>query len=171
MESSCIANFAKKSNRKFYNATSLGIGFKDIENISLKNLVNTVLKNEYDLRNLLFFEIQSKGGEISGESFIDAQLSKLKESTERCKKHIITMLEELDKIKSDEKLKESGKLILSEMDLKEEDAFNYLFYDIDICLNKLFERKYKNKVSQKEIKREKLQLFLEKVNFHLEVMG
>ena len=81
------------------------------------------------------------------------------------------MLEELDKIKSDEKLKESGKLILSEMDLKEEDAFNYLFYDIDICLNKLFERKYKNKVSQKEIKREKLQLFLEKVNFHLEVMG
>ena len=171
MESSCISNFAKASKKVFYNATSSGIGFKGIENVSLKKLSDSILQDEYDLRNRLFFEIQRNEGEIQGKIFIEAQLNKLKESIARCKGHVEVMIEELDKIDSDEKIKESGRLILSEMDLREEDAFNYLFYDIDNCLNKLFERRYKNKSSQKKIKKEKLQLFLEKIDFHFQVMN
>jgi hypothetical protein len=170
MESNCIAEFAKASDSKIYNATNDGIGFKGIENILLKNLKDQVFKQEYDLRNLLFFTIQANAMEISGANFLKKQLKELQNSILRCKKHLITMLEELDEIESDDKLTESGKLILSEMDLKEEDAFNYLFYDVNQCLNKLFERTYKNRISKREIEKKRLNLFLEKIEAHLDIM-
>lgn len=118
MESASISHFAKNHPKiQFVNTTEGGIGFKGIDFVPLKKAVSEF--PERDIRKLVHEKIDQNPMPIGTGEKIDEKMGELKASLAR----LIDYLE----ILSGEK---KGSAALAEMELKEEIAFLYLFYDI-----------------------------------------
>lgn len=118
MESACISDFAKKHPEiQFVNTTDSGIGFKGIEYAPLEKAVEKF--EESNLRERVHQAIGASPMPDGTKELIEAKISELEESLERVVGHL--------RILSGEK---KGSTALAEMELKEEIAFLYLFYDI-----------------------------------------
>jgi hypothetical protein len=118
MESAGISKFAKDcSEVRFVNTTDGGIGFKGIEYIPLKEAVADF--QEQEIRKLVHEKIGQNPMPANSREKIAEKMGELMESLTR----LIGYLQ----ILSGEK---KGSAALAEMELKEETAYLYLFYDI-----------------------------------------
>ncbi len=118
MESKSISHLATVyPHVRFVNTTDGGIGFEKIEYTPLDKAIEN-LSTEFDIRGLIHAAIASAPIPAT-KSTILAKMDGLKESLERS----ITCLQILAK-------EVEGSTALAELDLKEEDAYAYLFYDM-----------------------------------------
>ncbi len=134
MESASLSHFAKKHPEvRFINTTEGGIGFKGIGYMPLSEAASQFLNREIDLRGLVHLEIAQASMPPNTREKIGEQIALLKESLER----VIGHLEILKGIKK-------GSAALAEMELKEEMAFAYLFYDMNFILDQALNRTFRS---------------------------
>jgi hypothetical protein len=143
MESSSISHFAKKHPEvRFINTTDGGIGFKDIDFMSLSEVVDQFLRQNYDLQGLVHQKISAASMPLHCRERIIEKMNELKESLTRLIGH-------LEILAGNRK----GFCALAEMELKEEMAYPYLFYDIDQILEVGLSRYQGEKRSQEKWQR------------------
>ncbi len=124
MESKSISDFASNHpDTRFINTTEGGIGFKNIDYVPLE--VASLGFEELDLRDQILNAIRSSPMPQKTEQRVSEKISELGESLHRLIEHL--------QILADEK---KGSKVLAEMDLKEEIAYLYLFYDIEQIFKK-----------------------------------
>jgi len=118
MESESISHFAKKHPQTlFLNATDGGIGFKGIDYVPLQDAIKSF--KESQLRKKVFDEIQKASMPKNTAKLIEEKTLELKESLAKVIEHLLILADQ-----------KKGSKALAEMELKEESAFFYLFYDI-----------------------------------------
>jgi hypothetical protein len=118
MESDSISLFAKKYKKTlFINTTEGGIGFKGIDYVPLAEATRCF--KEQELRKQVFEKIQCASMDKNSSQVIQERLQELTKSLDL----LIEQLEILAK-------KRGGSAALAEIELKEQIAFLYLFYDI-----------------------------------------
>ncbi|HSX12253.1 MAG TPA: 6-hydroxymethylpterin diphosphokinase MptE-like protein [Rhabdochlamydiaceae bacterium] len=139
MESDCISAFAKAHpERTFINATEGGIGFSKIPYLPLEEVRKKYCTNSYDLHGKIHAQIQKSGFPKDLEEKLDAASEELAASLGRCLKLCEQMVQELKKC--GDSYKESGKMVVLQMDLKEESAFECFLQPLEFALQRLFAR-------------------------------
>jgi hypothetical protein len=130
-ESEWIGEWAQEHPElRILNCTEGGLGFPGVENMSLKNAIETFLCKQYDLSGRIHAEIQnSRMPEVTLERIVEI-MSELRESLIRCQEDLGILIDESEGSKAkmaDESLKEpphqSGRAALAETDLSEEVAY------------------------------------------------
>ncbi len=118
MESASLSHYAKKHPAvRFINTTEGGIGFKGIEYVPLAEVVAGF--EERELRRDVHERITSARMPANAEETIRIHMDLLKESLARLIDHLRVLAGQ-----------KRGSAALAEFELKEEDAFLFLFYDI-----------------------------------------
>jgi hypothetical protein len=118
MESDSISHFAKKHPEvRFVNTTSGGIGFKGIEDVPLHKAIRGF--KECEIRKKVYEEIAKHPMPKNTQEKILEKMGELKKSLGRLIGHLRVLSQE-----------KKGSCALAEVELKEEMAFLYLFYDI-----------------------------------------
>ncbi|MES2122626.1 MAG: 6-hydroxymethylpterin diphosphokinase MptE-like protein [Chlamydiota bacterium] len=144
MESDCIAAYAKNHpGHRFYNVSSHGLGFADIPNAPLADLLQSELTETLDLRGLVHAEIQ----QLQLPNFTHSlrlKMQAVKESLMRLGSIAEGILEELGRIKEQFPSRNlpSGKLAILEIDFQEEIAFECLFPAVGPALSRLLDRAF-----------------------------
>lgn len=138
MESATISAYAKhNSSTTFINATSGGLGFKEIPHILLSDIP---LSTTYDLHALVHQAIETHPLPIPPGK-VEAKLLKLKSSLEKASEYVIIALEELDRIKG--KDPETGRLIFAQIELENLDAYTALLEPHDRAFTILHNRQHR----------------------------
>jgi hypothetical protein len=149
-ESDWISNYAKiQPSIKFINATEGGIGFRDIENKSFKDVSNTLLKKRYDLQMRVHADVQNAAmPQVTSEKVL-ALFAELEESLEQCLEHSDGLLSEIEvvrkRIKDQKSVPENlqtGEAALHEVDLTDELAYDYILSTLATACTKIMERQY-----------------------------
>jgi hypothetical protein len=136
MESATISAFAKHNpDFTFINATSGGLGFKQIPHRPLSSIP---LNTSYDLYGMVHHAIETHPLPIPPGK-VDEKLLKLKASLEKANEYVSIALEELDCVKG--KDPETGRLIFAQMELETLDAYTALLESHDRAFTILHERK------------------------------
>ncbi len=118
MESASISYFAKNHpDFRFINTTEGGIGFEGIDYVPLKDAVVGFQKKE--LRKLVYEQIAKNPMPTDTAAKIAEKIGELRESLSRLAHHL--------EVLSGEK---KGSQALAEIELKDEIAYLYLFYDV-----------------------------------------
>ena len=119
MESKAFSHFAKMHPKtKFLNTTEGGVGFKKIPFLPLNEAVSDFPDLGFSLRKKVFDEIAAAPMPLQTKEIIGQKMSELRESLDR----IIQHLEICSGVKK-------GSSHLAEMELMDEMAYPYLFYD------------------------------------------
>lgn len=138
MEGDAISRFATNHpDRRFFNATEGGIGFKEIENVSLAEVAKHHCENSIDLEGYIHQQIQVFPCDLSEETLVN-HYQNLQHSLERALQLCEEILVELDHKK--EKALSSGKTILLQNDFIEEIAYSCFLKGIDVALQQLLFR-------------------------------
>ena len=121
MESASLADFAKKhrKNVRFINTTEGGLPIRGIPYLSLPEAADLYLTNVYPLESQIKEWMAKSPMPQNSQETIVNKMKELRESLAR----VIDCLEVLA-------LKKKGSLALAELDLEEEMATDFLFYDI-----------------------------------------
>lgn len=118
MESASISYFAKKHPEiRFINTTEGGIGFKGIDYMSLAEAVKEF--SEREIRKMVYEKIGSAPMPAGAGKVIEEKMGELRAS-------LLRVIDALKIIAGEKK----GSAALAEMEMKEETAYLYLFYDI-----------------------------------------
>jgi hypothetical protein len=121
MESASISHFAKKHREtRFFNTTEGGIGFKDIPFLPLGE---AKFDRSYNLRGMIQERICSAPMPPQTGAMIREKMEALKESLDRLISHLEILAS-----------KKGGSKPLAELELQEEMALSFLFYDIHTLL-------------------------------------
>ena len=140
MESSDISRFARKNPElKLINASSGGIGFKGIKNVSLSRIP---LEKSFDLYSQVEKHIHKNLLNIP-KGKIHYYLGELKLSLTDCRTYIKLALEELEKTKDSKDDPETGRLIFAQMELETLDAYQCFLKHPDRTFLPTLERKYR----------------------------
>ncbi|MES2274218.1 MAG: 6-hydroxymethylpterin diphosphokinase MptE-like protein, partial [Chlamydiota bacterium] len=145
MESASLSYFAKKHQEvRFINTTDGGIGFRGIDFQPLSQARDQYLTQEFDLRGMVHQQIALAAMPADAPHVISQKIDEMKLSLERS----IGFLRILSR-------EEKGSIVLAEMELKEEMAYLYLFYDIHQVLDQSLLRTFRSwvpaeSVAQKE---------------------
>lgn len=162
MESSVLSRFAKRyPSRTFINASSKGLALKHIPYFPLQEALEKC-PQQTDIQGLIFCEIGKAKFRLTKEK-CQGVLKTLYESVQKCLECATLMEEETARILKDSKLApdyQSGRMILAEMDIKEEIAYRILFYDTAKILDLYVKRSFKG-ASEKEKKHRKWHCFTE----------
>ena len=126
MESDWISAKAKREKGRFINATSDGLGFKGIPNESLSDVAKTYLSSQYPIREWLHAEIESVKIGSEKKEPLDALLNELYQSLEK----MDAILEAIGKNLKEHKRLDHPILVVLELDLKEEFAYQKLMANI-----------------------------------------
>ena len=119
MESASISHFAKKHPETLFVNTGVGgLGFKGIDDLSLKEAARRYLVKEWDLRALVQEKILASPMPENTQEKIRRKMEELKASLERALKRLLVLGG-----------KERGSKALAEMEVKEEIAYLILLYD------------------------------------------
>lgn len=138
MESATISAFAKHNpNFTFVNATSGGLGFKNIPHQPLGDIP---LNTSYDLHAMVHQRIETHPLPIPPGK-VDEKLLKLKSSLEKANEYVTIALEELERVKG--KDPETGRLIFAQMELETLDAFTALLEPHDRAFTTLHHRQHR----------------------------
>ena len=151
MESSCLSAFAKKHPEKtFLNATGGGIGIEGIEHTSLEEIKKNYLSKGYDILSWIDSTIRQTQIAVS-EREIQKEIEELHTDIQKIEKSLSIILSEVKEAQKDPASItipfESGRMVLAEMDLEENDAFAILFRDIPFLLERVLQRKSKKQFS------------------------
>lgn len=126
MESASFSHFAKKHPKTtFLNTTEGGIGFRKIPFYPLQDAVERYLTKEYPLREKIHEAILQAPMPPHSEGIIASKMMELRESLERIIGHLEVLAE-----------KRKGSKVLAEVELVEEMAYSYLFYDTKQILSR-----------------------------------
>jgi hypothetical protein len=126
MESAAFSHFAKKHPKtKFWNTTEGGIGFKKIPFCSLEEAIAPFRDLQFSLRAKVQDEIAAALMPGNAQVVIDQKMVELRESLDR----LIGHLEICAGVKV-------GSAPLAELELVDEMAYSYLFYDALAVLEK-----------------------------------
>jgi hypothetical protein len=122
MESACMSHFAKKHPEiRFVNTTPDGLGFKHIPYHPLEEMLQEHCSQPLHLRSRVAEAISRSPMPENTATVIEEGLREMRESLDR----MVGYLEVLWKEKSE------GRRVLAEIDLREEMAYLYLFYDAE----------------------------------------
>ena len=140
MESATISTFVKNnSDFTFINATSGGLGFKNVPNTLLHKLSFSCC---YDLYGMVHQAIETHPLPIAPGK-IEEQITLLRESLEKAESYIGIAFEELEKVKGKGVDPETGRLIFAQMELETLDAYIALLRSHDSSFAVLLNRKYR----------------------------
>jgi len=121
METKAISSYIQKCKGiKFFNATDAGLGIKGAENTSLEKLKEKYFNRQNDLLSLVGISLQNS-------TFKGPIEEKVNQFFEECEKSLIICIDLIKEILKEKK--GSGKRVLYEMDLEDEMAYKYFFYD------------------------------------------
>ena len=146
MESECIASYAKgHPNHRFINVSSEGIGFPNIPNVPLIEVIEKELTLSQDLRAWVHAQIQMLSMPPLKEK-IEEEMEAINASLHRLKNIAEQMVEELARVQAHPDLAEltlpTGKMTILEIDFVEEKAFECLFPALGPALDKLLSRAF-----------------------------
>lgn len=159
MESECIAEYAKAHPKvRFINVSSGGLGFPDISNTPLTEVMQKELSHSLDLHALVHAEIQQLKMPPLKDKIV-REMRVIKESLVRLGSIADQMLEELERVQSLQVPIPTGKMAILEIDFQEEKAFECLFPLLGPALDKLLARAFF--VSPGSTEQEKRHLLLE----------
>lgn len=172
MESEAISAFSQMhKERTFINATDGGIGFPGIPYQPLEEI-----KTGYygDLRGRIHAEIQKHKFNPDMKEKIEQESEQLIASLKKCLNIHTEMLDQLGQM---ETFRETGKMVLLQMDLKEESAYECFLQPIEFAIERLFARYFPEEEKEKILlEREKakwdqlgimMQSFLDSLNMRL----
>lgn len=133
-ESDWIGEYAKTfPELTIVNGTEGGLGFPDVPNIPFKEAVHQYLHRSYDLKSRIHGEIVSSPLPEVRKDKVVQLMEELKASLKRSIDHLQILVEESESVK--QKLKkqkqdlanlQTGRAALSEIELSEEPAYNYV---------------------------------------------
>ena len=126
MESDWVSEKAKREEARFINATNDGLGFEGIPNQDLDEVAKHYMRSEYPLRDWVHAEIASVKISEEKQADVEKVLDELYASLERMDALLGDICLNLEK----EKRLDHPSLILHEMDLREEFAFEKLMVNI-----------------------------------------
>lgn len=144
MESECIAHYAKLHPEcRFFNATQGGLGFPDIPNQPLAELIDTHCYKQTDLSGLVHMHIQEQKIPLCTFEKIHEESKQICASLMRLQSLAEQILQELELLKQNPSIAlTSGKILLLESDFEEERAFHCLFFSLGPALERLLNRSY-----------------------------
>lgn len=143
MESATISTFAANNSEfSFINATSGGLGFKNIVNTPLHEMI---FSHSYDLYGMVHQAIETHPLPIPPGK-VEKQLALLRKSLEEAESYITIAFEELEKVKGKGIDPETGRLIFAQMELETLDAYTALLRPHDASFMTLLNRKYRSNV-------------------------
>jgi hypothetical protein len=127
MESASLSHFAKKHKEvQFLNTTEGGIGIKGVPFIPLSEAVEKYLARTSDLRAQVHEQIAKAPMPANTAEVIDCKMGELRESLDRIVAHLEVLAG-----------KRGGSKPLAEIELQDEMAMPYLFYDIEDLLSRM----------------------------------
>lgn len=132
-ESKWIADYAKNNpDITVINATEGGMGFPDVPNQSLKQVVSKHLQHRYQIKSRINKQIQQgKMPRVNRKKIVEA-MEELREGLTRCVRDLQVLSDENEEVKKQVKKKkvseyfQTGKAALIESELAEEPAFTYV---------------------------------------------
>ncbi|QVL58117.1 MAG: motility associated factor glycosyltransferase family protein [Simkaniaceae bacterium] len=140
MESATVSTFVKSNpNFSFINATSGGLGFKNVPNTPLQEIA---FPHSYDLYGMVHQAIETHPLPIPPGK-IEEQFNLLRESLEKAESYIEIALEELEKVKGKGIDPETGRLIFAQMELETLDAYTVFLRSPSTSFSTLLNRKYR----------------------------
>lgn len=140
MESATISTFVKNNPEfSFINATSGGLGFKNISNIPLHEIT---FSHSYDLYGMVHQAIETHPLPVPPGK-VEEQLILLRKSLEQAESYITIAFEELEKVKGKGVDPETGRLIFAQMELETLDVYTALLRPHDASFKTLLNRKYR----------------------------
>jgi len=143
MESASISHFAKKHPEvQFINTTDGGLGFRSIPFMPLNEVAGQYLKQDRDLRDQVHQKIAAAPMPPQSKELIPEKMTELKESLNRVVDHLKILAG-----------KTKGSTALAELELKEEMAFPYLFFDASLVLEQSLSRYRAEDKSQEKWRR------------------
>jgi len=131
-ESEWIGKYAKDHPLlKMINCTEGGIGFPNVPNMPLAEVIPQYLSQQYELKNRIHGEIQNAAMPQVTLPKLSKGMKDLQKSLKKTIGHLDILLEEshtiLDRLKSGSKdISQSGKAALAEIELVEEDGYKYV---------------------------------------------
>ncbi len=140
MESSAIATFAKNNPHiELINATSGGLGFTNIPNMPL---TECPFSSPIDLRSQVHEAIQAHPLNVSGDA-VTIHLETLRASLFEAQGYIQTALDELERVKGEDRDPETGKVIFAQMEMETLDAYTCFLEGASRSFVPLLMRKYR----------------------------
>lgn len=125
MEAASLSHYAKKHPEvRFYNTSDEGLSLSSIPHLPFPDAIERFCAKTYDLRTLVHNQIMLSPMPANTKNVIDREINQLKQSLTR----VIACLEILAK-------KMPGSTALAEIELHEESAFSFFFYDIHSLLS------------------------------------
>ncbi|MBF5060005.1 6-hydroxymethylpterin diphosphokinase MptE-like protein [Candidatus Neptunochlamydia vexilliferae] len=146
MESSAIATFAKNTpHLQLINATSGGLGFTNIPNMPL---AQCPLSPPTDLRSKVHEAIQTHPLQVSADE-VSTHLDILRASLLEARGYIQIALDELERIKGEDRDPETGKVIFAQMELETLDAYTCFLEGAAQSFIPLLMRKFRTSTENK----------------------
>lgn len=139
-ESDWISNFAKEHPHvTIINATEGGLGFKDVPNETLKEVIERYLTRNYAMKDRLNGEIQNSAMPKVTLRKVETLMKELRESLVRCIGYFKILIEETEAAKKEPNAGHalSGRAALCETDLAEEPGYKYvleIFNEVQVRL-------------------------------------
>ena len=156
MEASSLAHYAKKHpDVHFFNTSDEGLSLNPIPYLPLSEAAHRFCTRTYDLRGLVQNQIALSPMPANAQEVIDREMTQLKGSLDR----IINCLEVLAR-------KKGGSTALAEVELQEETAFSFFFYDAHSILT-LPERSFPASREAKEKKMGEVSRFSSKIQINI----
>lgn len=149
-ESEWISSYAKNNpGLHFVNATEGGIGFRNVENLSLKEAEEKYLTVSYDLQGRVHSEIQNASFQTFEKGTVIDLLETLYKSLEKVRELVKELGEETDAV--EEKIKKGGQLLpdlktgrvaLLESDMFEEVGYKFVLQVMVAARNRILDREF-----------------------------
>lgn len=174
-EADWIGEFAKTHPEiTVINATEGGLGFPDVPNMSLKDVAEQHLKNEYDLIGMVHAEILKTSLPSITNDKILVLLKQLLESLERCIEDFNILIEESEvmkkRIKREKKVpfpQQTGRASLYESDLADEIGYQYVLHMFNEAYSRVLNRELQTGKRFSEVKKalNKMDLLIKRFGF------
>lgn len=147
-EAEWIGDFSKAHpDIKVINATEGGIGFPGVPNMTLKEVIDKYLKEDYDLKGMIHSEILNSSIPHVKNKKILQLMQELLESLNRCIEDLEILIEESDvmkeRIKKENKVpfpQQTGKASLYENELSEEPGYRYVLHIFNEAYTRVLNR-------------------------------
>ncbi len=144
MEGASFSHFAEKHpNVRFFNTTDGGLSLRGIDDLPLDAAMEQFCRREYDLRGRIFAALSTASMAEGTRSLLTENVQKLHSSLERTVEQIGVILQEIEEMILHPDKGMTGRFILAEMELKDEDAYLLLFYDLFQVIEVVMQREWR----------------------------
>lgn len=144
MEGASFSHFIKQyPEMQFFNATEGGLSVAGVPDLSLEQILQRYCLHEYDLRGRIMGAMAEAAMPENTEEILRQRVMHLRESVERVVAGIQVLLDEIARMKERSQEAKTGRFVLAEMTLREEDAYLLLFYDLFRVFANVMQREWR----------------------------